>query len=131
MKKITLLLVAALGFAAVYAQPGGGFQRQTPEQKVAAIHAKLDSAFKLEASKLAALDTALTVLYKKQDEAMTAMFSGGERPDRETMMAERKKYTDSRDEMLKAVLTEEQFGIWRDKIEPSMRPQRPPGGGGN
>ena len=131
MKKMSFLLVALVAFVAVYAQPGGGFQRQTPEQRVALIHAKLDSAFKLEASKLSVLDTALTVLFKKQDEKMMEMFSGGERPDRETMMAERKKYTDARDEMLKAVLTEEQFGIWRDKIEPSMRPQRQGGGGAN
>ena len=33
------------------------------------------------------------------------MFSGGERPDRETMQAEMKKYSDARDEMIKAVLT--------------------------
>ncbi|HEV7780252.1 MAG TPA: hypothetical protein VGO58_03250 [Chitinophagaceae bacterium] len=130
MKKMSLLALAIIAFVAVNAQPGNGFQRQTPEQRVAAIHAKLDSAFKLEASKISALDTALTVLYKKQDEKMMSMFSGGERPDRETIMAERKKYSDARDEMLKAVLTEEQFGIWRDKIEPSMRPQRQ-GGGGN
>jgi hypothetical protein len=130
MKKMSLLALGIIAFVGVYAQPGGGFQRQTPEQRVAVIHAKLDSAFKLEPSKLSVLDTALTVLFKKQDEAMMAMFSGGERPDRETMMAERKKYTDARDEMLKAVLTEEQFGIWKEKIEPAMRPQRQ-GGGGN
>ena len=128
MKRIMLLLVAIVSFMATYAQ-GGGFQRQTPEQRVAAIHAKLDSAFKLEPSKLATLDTALTVLYKKQEEKMMEMFQSGNRPDRETMMAERKKYTDARDEMLKAVLTADQFVIWRDKIEPAMRPQRPQGGG--
>ena len=132
MKKISLALLGLFGLVlAVSAQPGGGFQRQTPEQRVAAIHAKLDSAFKLEASKLSTLDTALTVLYKKQDERMTELFSGGERPDRETMMAERKKYSDARDEMIKAIISPEQFAIWKEKIEPSMRPQRPPGGGGN
>ena len=130
MKKMSLLVLALIAVVAVYAQPGGGFQRQTPEQRVAVIHAKLDSAFKLDPAKLAPLDTALTVLFKKQEEKMMEMFAGGQRPDRETMMAERKKYSDARDEMLKAVLTEEQFVIWRDKIEPSMRPQRP-GGGGN
>lgn len=131
MKKISLLLVASFAITvAINAQPGGGFQRQTAEQRVAAIHNKLDSAFKLEPAKLSLLDTALTVLYKKQDVRMQEIFAGGERPDRETMMAERKKYSDARDEILKAMLSEEQFGIWRDKIEPSMRPQRPQGGGG-
>ena len=60
----------------------------------------------------------------------------GGMPDREVFMAEMKKFTDAQDEILKAVLTEEQFGIWKEKIQPSMRPQRqggggPPGGGGN
>jgi hypothetical protein len=131
MKKMLLVLLVLFAFAAtISAQPGGGFQRQTPEQRVAAIHHVLDSAFKLDAAKFATLDTALLTLYKAQDARMQEIFSSGERPDRETMMAERKKYSDARDEMLKAMLTEDQFAIWRDKIEPSMRPQRPPGGGG-
>jgi periplasmic protein CpxP/Spy len=133
MKKVSFVLLASFALTAtVNAQPGGGFQRQTPEQRVEAIHFKLDSAFKIEPSKLKILDSALTVLFKAQDARMQEIFSSGERPDRETMMAERKKYSDSRDEMIKAMLTEEQFAIWKDKIEPSMRPQRPPGmGGGN
>jgi hypothetical protein len=131
MKKVFLLMLCAVMFMATsQAQPGGGFQRPTPEQRVAAIHQKLDSAFKLEPAKLATLDTALTALFKKQDEWMQSIFSGGERPDRETMMAKRKEYADARDEMIKAVVTEEQYAIWKEKIEPSMRPQRPPGAGG-
>jgi hypothetical protein len=130
MKKTFVLLATALVITSVsFAQPGG-FQRRTPEERAAAIHAKLDSAFKLDPAKLAALDTALIVLYKAQNTKMDELRSASERPDRETMMAEMKKFTDARDEMLKSVLTEEQFVIWRDKIEPSMRPQRPPGGGG-
>ena len=68
---------------------GGGMmmQRRTPAERVATIHQKLDSAFKLEATKLAMVDTALTVLYKKQDARMMeirdAMMNGGERPDPE------------------------------------------------
>ena len=132
MKKMSFVLLASFVLTVtVSAQPGGGFQRQTPEQRVAAIHQKLDSAFKIEPAKLATLDTALTALYKAQDARMQEIFSSGERPDRETMMAERKKYSDSRDEMIKAMLTEEQFAIWKDKLEPSMRTPRPPGGGGN
>ena len=130
MKKIFLVLMVSVVLSVItYAQPGGGFQRRTPEERAATIHAKLDSAFKLESSKLAMIDTALTILYKKQDQRMQEIFAGGERPDRETMMAERKKYTDAQDEILKAVLSQEQYGIWKEKIEPSMRPQRPGGGG--
>jgi len=123
------MLISLVLAAGVNAQ--GGFQRRTPEERAAQIHAKLDSAFKLEATKLATLDTALIVLFKKQDEKMQEMFSAAERPDRETMRTEMKKYSDARDEMIKAMVTEEQFTIWKEKIEPSMRPQRPPGGGGN
>lgn len=132
MKKMSLLLLASFALAvSVNAQPGGGFQRQTPEQRAAVIHQKLDSAFKLDAAKLTTLDTAVVALYKAQDAKMMEMFSGGERPDREIMMAERQKYSDARDAMIKAVVTPEQYAIWKEKIEPSMRPQRPPGGGGN
>ena len=130
MKKMIFLLLTAVSLSAVvYAQPGGGFQRQTAEERVARVHQKLDSAFKLEPAKLATLDTALTVLYKKQDARMQEIFSSGERPDRKTMMAERQKYTDAQEEILKAVLTAEQYAIWKEKIQPSMRPQRPGGGG--
>lgn len=133
MKKLFFVQLASfVMIATISAQPGGGFQRQTPEQRVAAIHQKLDSAFKLEPSKLATLDTALTALYKAQDARMQEIFSSGADRDamRATMMEERKKYADSRDEMLKAVLTEEQFAIWKDKIEAAMRTPRPPGSGG-
>lgn len=129
MKKISLLILASVAFVcSVSAQPGGGFQRRTPQERAANIHAKLDSAFKLETVKLATLDTAIVALYKAQDKKREELMAGG-MPDRETMMAEMKKYSDAQDEILKAVLTEEQFGIWKDKIQPSMRPQRPPGGG--
>ena len=133
------ILFAALASAAlaltVSAQPGSGFTRRTPEERAASIHQKLDSAFKLDAALLAKLDTAITALYKAQDKKREELMAGG-MPDRETFMAEMKKYSDAQDEILKAVLTEEQFGIWKEKIQPSMRPQRqggggPPGGGGN
>jgi len=131
MKKMFLLTLVSFTLAmASMAQGGGGFQRRTPEERVAQIHAKLDSAFKLDAAKFATLDTALVVLYRAQDTKMQELRSAAERPDRETMMAEMKKYSDARDEMIKAVVTEEQYTIWKEKIEPSMRPQRPQGGGG-
>jgi len=130
MKKIAFMLLASIAFAVTASAQGGGFNRRTPEERTASIHAKLDSAFKLEASKLATLDTALIVLYKAQDKKREEMMAGGNM-DREAFQAEMKKFNDSRDEMMKAVLTAEQFAIWKEKIEPSMRPQRPPGGGGN
>ena len=131
MKKMFALLLVSFTAVVTVSAQGGGFNRRTPEERAASIHAKLDSAFKLEPAKLAPLDTALIVLYKAQDKKREEFMSGGSMPDRETMMAEMKKFSDARDEMIKAVLSAEQFAIWKEKIEPSMRPQRPPGGGGN
>lgn len=130
MKKLNLLLLALSGLVlSAAAQPGG--MRMTVEERVDRIHQKLDSAFKLEAAKFSTLDTALTVLFKAQDAKRQELMGSGGMTDREAFMAEMKKYSDAQDEILKAVLTEEQFTIWKEKIQPSMRPQRPPGGGGN
>lgn len=131
MKKVFLAAMATFAVVlAVSAQPGGGgFQRRTPEERAAVIHQKIDSAFKLDATKMANLDTALVTLYRAQDKKREEFFSGGNMPDRETMQAEMKKFSDAQAEIIKAVLTEEQYGIWTDKIAPTLRPQRPGGGG--
>jgi hypothetical protein len=134
MKKIFLFASLVMATMALQAQPGGGgMTRRTPEERAARVHQKLDSAFKLEATKLATLDSALITLYKAQDAKMQEIFqnSGGDRDAmRETMTAERKKYADAEEEMIKAMLTEDQFKTWKDVILPAMRPQRPLGGGG-
>ncbi len=127
-KSFIAALIAVFVMVGASAQPGSGMRR-SPEERAALIHQKLDSAFKLEASKLAVLDTALTALYKAQDTKRQELMAGG-MPDRDTFMAEMKKYTDAQDEIIKAVVTEEQFTIWKEKIQPSMRPQRQGGGRG-
>ena len=129
MKKIFLVALVSLAIGLTASAQGGGFTRRTPEERAASIHQKLDSAFKLEASKLAILDTAITQLYKAQDKKREELMAGGS-PDRETMMAEMRKFSDAQDEILKAVLTAEQFTTWKEKIQPAMRPQRQQGGGG-
>jgi hypothetical protein len=104
MKRLVLSIAIVFVAATVQAQPGNGFTRRTPEERAARIHQKLDSAFKLDASKLATLDTALTVLFKTQDASMKEIFenAGDDREAmRETMMAERKKFSDAEDEILK------------------------------
>ena len=134
MKKILFLFFCATAIAgATYAQPGG-FQRRTVEERVAMVHQKIDSAFKLEAAKLTQVDAVFTAYYKAQDAKREELMAGGGPPDRETMVAEMGKLTDARDEKLKAVLTADQFKTWKEQIEPSMRPQRRNmggGGGGN
>lgn len=128
---ITLTIALSLSGAA-FAQPGGGgFQRMTVEERVARIHNKLDSAFKLGPEIFKVLDTALTVLYKQQDAKRQELMAGGPGSvDRETIQAEMKKFSDAQDEILKAVLNKDQYETWKEKIQPSMRPQRPQGGGG-
>ena len=128
MKKQFLLLATALliGTTTMYSQ--GGFQRQTPEERLKPIHEKIDSAFKLTAEKLAKVDSVFLESFKQQEAKMAELRSGGERPDREAMMAMRQQLADERDNKLKAVLTEEQMKIWKNELELSLRPQR---GGGN
>jgi periplasmic protein CpxP/Spy len=129
-KKLVGMLFAFIAITAV-SKAQGGFQRLTPEERVARIHQKLDSAFKLEAATFSALDTALVVLFRQQDAKMRELMAGGrDNIDRDAMQAERKKYSDAQEEILKAVLSKEQFEIWKEKIVPSMRPQRPQGQGG-
>ena len=132
MKRISLMLIAGLTFSLVtnaQGGGGGGFMRRTPEERVAVIHAKIDSAFKLDAKTMATLDTALVALNRAQDKKREELMAGGQ-PDRETFMAEMKKFSDAQDEIMKAVLTAEQYTIWKEQIQPSMRPSRGPGGGG-
>ncbi len=108
MKKSILLVILAAAITTFsYAQPQGGggmmMQRRTPAERVATIHQKLDSAFKLEATRLAMIDTALTVLYKKQDARMMeirdAMMNGGERLDPEALREEMQKYNTAQEEI--------------------------------
>lgn len=130
MKKILFLFVCAAAFSlASYAQPGG-FQRRTVEERVATVHQKVDSAFKLEAAKLTQVDDVFKAYYTAMDKKREELMAGGGPPDRETMMAEFGKLNDARDEKLKGILTADQFKTWKDVIEPSMRPQRRMGGGG-
>ena len=125
-KQVLLLAVAATLAVTTMAQGGGNFQRRTPEERLKPIHEKMDSAFKLEAAKLTQVDSIFIQSFRASDKQMEEIRNNG--GDREAMMAARQKFTDERDVKLKAVLTEEQMKIWKEQIEPSMRPQR--GGGG-
>jgi len=129
MKKQFLLaaVAAVLSITAVNAQGGGNFQRKTPEERLKPIHDKLDSAFKLEPAKLKQADEIFLNAIKDQDKKMDDLRASG--ADRDAMMAARKEITDARDAKLKDVLTDAQLKIWKEEIEPSMRPQRGGGGG--
>ncbi len=123
-----MVFAAAISITSVNAQ-GGNFQRRTPEERVKTVHDKLDSAFKLDAAKLAQVDEVFLNYYKDSDKKMDEIRSGG--GGREEMMAARQKLTEDRDAKLKVLFSEEQMKTWKEQIEPSMRPQRPAGGQGS
>ena len=125
MKKQLLAAATAalLSIAAVKAQDSSNVQRKTPEERAQAVHVKLDSAFKLDAEKMKQVDEIFLNSYQEQDKKMDELRASGQ-PDRDAMMAAREKIITERDAKLKEVLTEEQMKIWKDQIEPTLRPQR-------
>ncbi len=131
MKKIVVLLAVAFcaGFA-VNAQGGGNMPRRTVEERVKTVMDKL-ADFKLDKDKTALTDSAFTSYYRDQDKMREEMMSGGGTPDRDAMRAKFQKLAADRDDKLKKIFTDEQFKKWKDEIEPTTRPQRPGGGGGN
>jgi periplasmic protein CpxP/Spy len=129
MKKQFLLMAiaAVIGISSATAQ--GGFQRRTVEERVKAVHEKMDSAFKPDATKLAKIDEIFTNYYKAADKAREDMMAAGN-TDREAMRSKMQEMGTDRDNKLKAVLTEAEMKTWKETIEPSMRPQRGNRGGG-
>ncbi len=137
MKRTFLFFTSLLLLTSLYTSAqGGGFQRASVEERVKTVHNKIDSAFKLDADKLKKVDDVFTTFYKEQDKVLQELMQGGGRPNREAMQEKTKPLTDARDSSLKGLLTDDQYTIWKEKIEPSLRPGggRGPGGfgrGGN
>ena len=129
MKKqlVLMALAATVSIATVHAQGGGG-QRQTPEERTKATIEKM-APLNLDADTKAKADVIIADYYSTQQKAMEEMRAGGSF-DRDAMMAKRKEFADARDAKLKAIFTADQMKQWIEVIEPSTRPQRPPGGGG-
>lgn len=123
MKKQIVLMAIAAVVSITAANAQGGFQRRTVEERVKAVHEKMDSAFKLDAAKLTQVDAIFTDSYKASDAAMDEMRSSGSF-DRDAWRAKQTEFATARNEKLKAVLTADQMKTWTDTIEPSMRPQR-------
>ena len=120
-----LLLLAGFGF--INAQGGGGgFQRMTTEERVKRVHDKIDSAFKLGPTKMADVDSVFTNFYRTQSKIREEMMNGGGQPDRQAMNEKMKPVMDDRDAKLKTILGDDNYKIWKEQIEPTMMPQRPP-----
>lgn len=126
-KQIVLAAVATIfSLSAVKAQGGGG-QRMTPEERIKFVIEKM-APLNLDAATKVKSDSIITNYINEQQKAMDEIRASG--GDREAMMAKRKELTDARDAKLKLIFTEAQMKQWKDEIEPSLRPQRPAGGGG-
>jgi hypothetical protein len=127
--KRKLLLSAAILFAGtlfVNAQGGGGgFQRRTVEERVLAIHQKMDSAFKFDAAKQAKIDSVFANFYRSTDKAREDLMAGG--GDRSAMREKMQPYMDSRDKDLQGLMGDDKYKIWKESIEPSMRRGGPGG----
>ena len=130
MKKKILLFsaFALLSFCAVNAQ-GGGMRMSVPD-RVKMVMDKL-ADFKLDKDKTALTDSAFTDYYRAGQKMREDMMAGGGQPDRDAMREKMKKFADERDDKLKKIFTDDQYKKWKDEIEPSLRPQRPAGGGNN
>jgi hypothetical protein len=131
MKQLLVTTVALLTFSmTTFAQGGPGGQRMTLEERVKMVMDKLTD-FKLDKEKTKKTEAAFTDYYTSQQKMREEMMGSGTPPDRDAMREKMQGFAKDRDEKLKAIFTEEQFKKWKDEIEPSLRPQRPGGGGNN
>ena len=125
-----MLLFAAfalLGVFAANAQPG---QRMSVPERVKMVMDKLTD-FKLDKDKTAQTDSAFTSYYTSAQKVREDAMAGGGTPDRDAMREKMQKMAGERDDKLKKIFTDDQYKKWKEEIEPTTRPQRPGGGGGN
>ena len=130
MKIKMIFVISFFIFGAITVNAQGGFQRRTVEERLQIVNQKLDSAFKLDKTKLTDADSAFANYYRAADKLREDMMSGGGQPDFQAMREKMQPLMDERDKKLQTILTADQFKTWKDAIEPSMRPHRQ-GGGGN
>jgi len=126
MKKtiVALAVILLAGTASTFAQGGGGFQMPTPEERVKRVHAKADSAFKLDEAKMKEVEAAYLEFYKAQDkvrEDLMASNGGNFQGMREQMQEKMKPHQEVLDTKLKPILGDANFAIWKEKIEPTLR----------
>lgn len=124
---LTAVVVLLAGIAAD--AQGGGFPRRTVEERLKAVDEKI-AVFNLDKSKKDQADTVFATYFRAVDAKRDEIMASGS-PDREKMRSEVQKLSADRDDKLKSIFTDEQFKKWKDEIEPSLRPQRPNGGGRN
>lgn len=99
MKTKTFMFLVVM-FAAIVSA-NAQFQRRTVEERVASVHAKIDSAFKPDAKRMADVDSAFANYYRAQDKLREEMTNGG---DRQAMREKMQPLTEERDNKLKVIL---------------------------
>jgi hypothetical protein len=125
MKKSTLIVALLLAGSVTAMAQGGGFPQRTVPERVQIAHAKLDSAFKLQADVLKQVDETFTTYYTAQDKIRQEMTAGGGQPDFQAMREKMQPLTEARDKKLKEILGEANYKIWKEGIEPTMVRRRP------
>jgi len=126
MKKSITMFVILLAGISMSSIAQGGFQRLTAEERTKRAHEKIDSAFKLDATQLKSVDGAFMEYYNGSDKIREDMRnSGGFDP--QAMREKMQPLTEELDKKLKEILGDANFTVWKDQIEPSLRPRR--GGG--
>ena len=121
MKKSISILIIAFMAGAVSSFAQGGFQMPSPEERTKRAHFKIDSAFKLDATKMAQADSAFLTFYKAADKVREEVFSGGGQPDFQLMQEKMKPHQEALDAKIKPVLGDDNFKIWKEQIEPTLR----------
>jgi hypothetical protein len=122
MKKtiVAFMVIMLTGTISSFAQGDG--QRPTPEERVKRAHAKLDSAFKLDETKLKQIDALYLDYYQKQDKVREEVRANGGGGGGGSVMQEKMKpFTDELDGKLKPILGDDNFKIWKEQVEPTLR----------
>ena len=122
MKKtiIAIMLVSCIGTFSTFAQGGGGFQMPTPEERVKRVNFKMDSAFKLDETKMKQVEALYLDFYKQQDKVREEVMAGGG-GGFQAMQEAMKPYQEALDAKLKPIVGDDNFKIWKEQIEPTLR----------
>lgn len=121
-------MISSLLLFAILANAQAGFQRRTVEERVQLTHQKLDSAFKLDQTKLTDADSVFTNYYRAQEQLRQEMRNSGQQ-DFQAMRGKMQPLMEERDKKLQGILTGDQYKTWKESIEPSLRPRRQNNGG--
>ncbi|HMQ59754.1 MAG TPA: hypothetical protein PKE06_03750 [Flavilitoribacter sp.] len=119
------LVLAVLSLFSVSAQPGGGWQRQSPEERASQQAALMTEKLALSEAQAEKVKEISLKYSKKMQEAREANTGGDWSAMRETMTAMREE----QDKEYQKVLTSEQWETWVKEREEMMKNRGPRPGG--